>query len=319
MAIIKPLMCRPFEYIPPSTGNAFTVHIGEVLEVEADNFPAGTYANIASLVHTFCEYCDGKSAGDIVPDYQMLPESETYSTTGPTVALTADHECIITWTDTRLRDALGFTGATTTVPITGGYVLASKPAGELLSDGPFFWIPAFGPSDRGKWKSRPSDCVSGEISTNGVWAGTWNGSLIYRKTVSLPLNLTSDMMEQGQLVSTEYTSLEAFLRNSFSVQTHMESRASAKGFWYYPDQNDFFDPDAHGVQATNPWTSTTGTGIQFDNGTHWRVFVFAELDSLPDFDDDPGQNMSTLRYNYTFSMHTSTAPNWTYYDAVIIV
>ncbi|MFA5377716.1 MAG: hypothetical protein WC455_18340 [Dehalococcoidia bacterium] len=318
MAIVKPLMARPFEYIAPLTGNAFVVVEGGNT-YESGSFLSGTFANIASLARELCYFVNVLSNGDLLLDYAMIPETSGLCT-GPTVALTADHVCSVIWVDTRLRDALGFTDSPTNVPSTG-YTIGTKPAGELLPDGPYFWVPSYGPSDRRNWSSRTGDCVVGSTSQNGTWAGTATGSVLYYYTVSMPLNLTADIMETGQAVSTEYTSLEAFLRNSLGAQTHMGATASCKGFWWYPNQNLFFDPDCHGVHDADPnrWSVSTGTGIQFAAGIHWRCFCHAEKDSLPAFDDAPAQAMSRLRYDYQFTMHTAVTPSFRVYEPIIVV
>ena len=162
----------------PTGGWAFSVNAGGGGGPIAKTLPAGSYyAKSAtageSLVTAFDDLVDDVAASVTV----------TFSSTTGRYTITNAHAtdtCTITWTDTALRDALGFSGATTAV--------AALTSSTGAAQGEMIWLPNVEPSDLSGYlgsKGRRIEDVAVAITRSGGYVRTrgsnrWRQELGFR-------------------------------------------------------------------------------------------------------------------------------------------
>ena len=299
-----PYLARPAEYINP--GTPFTI-----VATAATTFPSGTWANLWSLLHSICAWINNNTAYNV--DYRMSDDGypELTSSTGPHT---------LTWNDTTLRDLLGFTGASTTIP-NGTYVTATYLPGTYCTDehedqGPYCWIPSLNSSDRGVYSSQPREVVVGDTSQNGRFSGMHSGVDIDYRSLMFPHEEDTNLLRAVQEVAARDQSLQSFLERCCINWTTDDESASTVGFWYYRNINDCIS-DCAGVSTTEPWSEATDIGVQFDlsSSPDRKVFCNTSPGQLPSsWGSEPSLLATTLRFHETFGFNTTTAPAWQYVD-----
>jgi hypothetical protein len=292
-ASVRPVFLRPVEFT--YTGYAFNISGGS----SYNDFPEGTWANVLSLAHSMFAHL----WNDGVEITLGLTDDFKFS-------LTPSGDITIVWYNTDIRDAFGFTGASTVlldgVPTVADY----RPL--------YTWIPDFQRADQGGFSRNLQECASGVVSADGTWSGTsTRGSTVFYTTTNFGMELETNLLVDAY-GSSEYTSarcLENFLVGCLTAQPESATSKSPKGFWYYPDINDAISDCV--LSTTEPWSEANDNGVQFGHtdSPNTRVFCMTSPDQLQDL-RNPSLPVGRVRYGSSFSFHTAPVPSggWQYVD-----
>jgi hypothetical protein len=211
----------------------------------------------------------------------MLGKIRLYDTTSETFG--------ITWTDTALRDMLGFT-----VNLTGNY---SYQSGNRMRN---VWISDYTPSDRTWWALRHSDTYAGSLTRQGDLVGLHTGNSIYHRTLSFDAETGDNVFKS--LCSTaeaEYSTLEHFVENVRSSAPAVSAHAPTHGFWYLYDVADFTIYDFGGAMSDY-------TGL--DHSRYKWQWCHLSADGI----DTPAPSLGNTRdwYSTQIKINTATPPTF---------
>jgi len=209
------------------------------------------------------------------------------------VQLDATTDFVLTWTDSALRDLLGFTGT-----LTGDntYTATYTPQGT--------WFPLRVRADNDEWYQNHKDQWKGSTARNGNTVGLRTGSAIY--STSIEYNALPDYECLRARALTDYQdvrSLDYFLDQSREIYSAY-NQVSLAGFYYFPD----YTAVTIGASATY----TSGDCTQFHRTASPSTFVFCNFDSTYYPQYKPTWTAGQCEfYNCDVNIHTATAPTWT--------
>jgi hypothetical protein len=295
---VRPVFLRPFQCT--YTGNAFSISGGD----SYSDFPQGTYANVLSLARSICNHL----ANDAVPIVASMSDDFKIQLT----SIGADRT--IVWDNTDIRDAIGFTGASTFLP--------SGVATPATYTPQYTWIPEFQRGDQGGFARDLGAVASGSECADGTWIGiAVEDTQVYRTTIVFPMELETNLVVDAadSAVYKAARCMETFLVGALTATVTNDDCVSPRGFWYYPDINDAIAQLV--MTGTDAWAdSATDIGVHFGwtTGEDTKVFCAVSPGELGDLRASPSLPVGRLRYGYEFSFHTCPAPDagWQVVEAV---
>lgn len=292
------------------TGTLFTLDDGvDTVTATASTFGTGTWANPLSLAHSICAFSrnDGTFALAFVVSDDMK------------IKLYCEDTITITWSNTDLRDVLGYTGGST--------VLTASTWNEATYTPTHCWIPERQRMDQGEFYRRINETAIGNVATDGVYSGiNATGSTIWYRDIQFQFELSTNILasKETSSSSTNYDSdrcLETFLIGALTSSVTSDESVSPKGFWFYNDVRDvIYDEGGEAIlNTTEPWAENTqNIGVLFDKGSSPHVKCFCHLNdatSITHLSQQASLPASTQRFDTPIiSFHTATAPLWTYVD-----
>lgn len=298
MTTVRPVFLRPYQCV--YTGNAFSISGGDSYA----DFPQGTYANVLSLARSICNHLDN----DAVPIVASMSDDFKIQLTPTGISPT------IVWDNTDIRDALGFTGASTA--LTSGVTTTATYRPEYV------WIPQYQRGDQGGFARDLRNVAAGSRCADGTWVGIGVEDVqVYETNIAFPMELETNLVVDAE-DSDVYTAercLETFMVGALTETVVNDDCVSPRGFWYYPDINQAIAQLIMG--GTDAWAaSATDIGVHFGwtSGADTKVFCAVEPGELGDLRASPSLPVGRLRYGYEFSFHTCPAPaaGWQVEEAI---
>lgn len=211
----------------------------------------------------------------------------------------------IEWTNTDLRDMLGFTGTSSTSSSSGGYnviVGTYRPK--------YTWFSSFGTADRSTWKTKPGGNFSGSISQNGRLSGITTGDTLYHWTLSVVMEEDRwvwESLDENQNVvvanadpKDEERSLEYFLRQARQVTPSSGTTVNPRGFylWY----------DASTITTTATFTRE---GIHHVSTSNPDLYAFCSIQTGGWSAPSPAIDRTRERWNLGLPLIKAAPPTWT--------
>lgn len=283
----RPGYARPVEYYLAS-GDDFA------LDATPYTFPQGTHPNVFSMWHTL--FAIGSISFD--EDFEIRLSDDLLLEARCTSA-TVD----LTWEDGGLGSIFGFDGSGETMTQNSWITADRKPQ--------YFWCPAHQVDDQGSISTRPKSVGVGNVSQNGVYAGTTKGSNIYWRRNRIVHELASNILETAATSEElRVRTAEWFFNGAITSNPTSDDAIQTLGFWYYPDVNDLIS-DVE-LTTTQPWIEATDIGIQFllDSSPDTKVFCYTSPEELPgQWDGEPALPQSTWKYHFEFRFHTAPTPS----------
>jgi hypothetical protein len=265
----KAVFLRPI--VVTSTNKDFVFNSG------ADALTTGTYPNVASVAYELATQCTGVTA--------------TFSSDFKVVLTKADN-FTLDWTDTALRDLLGFTGN-----LAGNKVYTATYTPQ------YCWFPSRVRADNNRWQDDSKIYWKGKESLSGNVAGLVTGASIYRTTIEYEaLNDYECLMSRCHSTAEQTRCLEYFMRYSRGAYGTY-SDVSPAGFYFFPDYT--------AVTVGNSATYTSGNATQFHYTSSPTTFAFCHFDAdwYPRFKPTI-KTSQTDWWDVDVEVHTATAPTW---------
>ncbi len=209
------------------------------------------------------------------------------------VVLAATPNFAVVWTDTALRDLLGFTG---NLADTNTYTATYTPQNT--------WFPLRVRADNDEWYQDHKVQWKGTTARNGNSVGLRTGSAIY--STSIEYNALPDyecLRARSTTAFQDVRCLDYFLDQSREIYSAY-NQVSAAGFYYFPD----YTAVTIGACATY----TSGDCTQFHRSSSPSTFAFCAFDSnyYPQYKPTWSAGQCEF-YNCDVNIHTATAPTWT--------
>ena len=306
MAAEIPIFMRPIEIHDGNDSYSYKLGAAAAVPLALTN---GVYATVATVLSSMINQINNDMLNtDLTAEFVAASDTDL---TGFYIhfenANAAD--IVITWTDTDLRDMLGFTGVSTTIPAGSDEVASVRPE--------YLWIPTFAPSDQGVFYSKQREIFSGNIGQTGRLAGNTTGPTILYRDYTFMHELAANVFWRNAVVSTDWTRcLEHFSRESRESYPIETTNPSTKGFYLWEDIDTLRD-----TNVGDSWEITdTGDMILDLVGIKGMSYIFCHIDT-------PGIPLpvaslpaSVLRFNCNLSIHTAVAPDdggsWQFVAAV---
>lgn len=281
MAIGRAALLRPIE-ITASSDN-FSLTVGG--STTARTISSGVYANIMTLANEVL----GKMGVLAAPTL-------TFATSGANAGkITIGNSAVfsVTWTDTALRDILGFIGD---LSGASSYTATYKPM--------YCWISDYTPKDREWWSLKHKDTFAGAVSRSGDLVGLGNGNRIYHRTLGFdaetgPNVFASMCTTDGQ----EAGALDVFIEGARASAPAVAASPATHGFWY--------------VYSIGDLAATSNADISSYDGIVHQLHKWQWCHLSPDGLREPKASLGVGRDWFAFDLdiHTATPPTW---DAPVV-
>lgn len=243
----------------------------------------GTYANICHL---------GKHIQTQVIAAAGPPDDFAVSFTTGKVTFAAGSAYTVTWTDTNLRDLLGFSGNLSSASThTADYTPESV------------WFPTRCRADNNEWTLDHKAQWKGVEARSGAVAGLRTGVERWSTDYDFEaLPVAEVLWGRGTTAVEQARSLDKFATESREVWA-TTGEPSPAGFYLWPDYTDI----AIGVGGS--WTS--GSAPNLYRASSPSVFVFCQFDA--DWYPKPRPTLPIRGdyYDVSIAIHSAEAPTWT--------
>jgi hypothetical protein len=273
---IRPAFARPIEHV---TESDYDFSIGS----NQYSIASGVYANVISLARALV------SEATELTNLQM--------TDGVLIQIYSTSTATLTWSNTDLRDALGFSGTTTAL------TASSWTTAAYLS--PYLWIPEHHFADQSGFRQENDYVFVGSRAINGMVAGIGNGDVAFIRKMTFKFELATNLGRE--FCTTEQAAgrcLDEFWRGSLCAAPALSGSPSPKGFWLYYNLNELI---ADCTPTGSEWEDSGG--INFSRTSSPDTYVFCQFtpDGLDDWRDNPGFPVGRLRYDVSVEFCTSPA------------
>jgi len=198
----------------------------------------------------------------------------------------------VVWTDTELRDILGFTG-----DLSGYDTYTATYTPENC------WLPTRSRADNGEWTKDLRTQWRGAEGRTGAVAGLRTGASIYRTTLEFEaLNAAEVMYSRCTTAIEQERCLEKFIEDTRECWSTTDN-PSPSGFYFYPDWTDIV------VAATSTFDS--GDAGKFNYAASAEIYTFCQFDAdwYPKIKSTLG--IRSDYFSVQIDLHTATAPTWT--------
>jgi hypothetical protein len=275
----RPCFARPIEHVQDGSGVDFSVGGTDYV------ISTGTYANVISLARSLV------LAATEITDLRM---SSTYD---GFIELYSTSTATLSWTNTYLRNALGFTSS---VSLTA----SSWSAANNLS--PYVWIPHLQKADQTSFGKRSEDYFRGAVGLTGSVSGMSTGCSYSRRTIQFNLEYATNLGEEFATTQAQSDGcLDNFVMGAMTRSASVSTNQSPLGFWFYDDINAFIAD----CTATGSEWQTDG-GVQWDFGDTYCFCQFDPENAKSEWKDTPALPVSRLMYNVKLNFHTAPAPSF---------
>lgn len=279
MSSDRPIFLRPIEHIQDDSHTDFTIGSNSYA------IDSGTYANVYTLLLAV-----GLEADEIT-DIRISPTSDGHC------SVYSSYSGNITWTNTTLRDALGFSGATTAL------------TSSAWTDAPYLskyvWLPEHAPADQGCFYQSHKEQWFGSRSLTGKIAGVGFSDGCYFRDVTfnaeLGTNLGVELCESAEQAA---RCLDAFFIASISSVPLVASHSGTKGFYFYQHYSS-------AVSECSISASDFGDGgVEFSKTSSPDTYVFCNFLEKSDWHKNAFFTRGRQRYNVSLSFCTAPAGSW---------
>lgn len=275
MASDRLIMCRPI--VIDSASNSVSV------SGTAITLTSGTYAHIGHL---------GKHFQTKVIAASGPPDDFVVSFSSGKIVFSAGSAYTVTWTDTALRDYLGFSGNLSS---------ASTHTADYTS--PNCWFPTRARADNGEWEVDHRAQWRGVEARSGNVSGLRTGVTRYSTTIDFDaLPVAEVLYSRGTTTAAQNRSLDHFAMESREVWG-TSGQPSPAGFYLFPDYTSL----AIGTAAT--WDDGGAGNLSLASSAD--TFVFCQFDA--DWYPRPKSSIG-VRSDYfgvSIDVHSAEAPAWT--------
>jgi hypothetical protein len=275
MASDRLIMCRPI-VIDTSSDNV-------TVSGTAITLTAGTYAHIGHL---------GKHIQSKVIAAAGPPDDFAVSFSTGKVAFAAGSAYTVTWTDTGLRDLLGFAGNLSSASThTADYTPESV------------WFPTRARADNGEWEIDHRAQWKGVEARSGNVAGLRTGVTRYSTTIDFDaLPVAEVLYSRGTTTVAQNRSLDHFATESREVWG-TTGEPSPAGFYLFPDYTNL----AIGTAST--WDSGDASKLCLVSSPDTFVFCHFDADWYPR--PKASINVRSDYFGVSIDVHSAEAPDWT--------
>lgn len=242
----------------------------------------GTYASMLTLLGKMKDqFNDVVASGNITVGYTGTGVGK--------VTLSASVTFSITWTDTNLRDMLGFTGN-----------LSSASSYTATYPMRYTWISDYTPSDREWWALKHDKTYSGAIARSGELVGLANGNSIYHRTLKFDAETQDNLFTSASSNSYKQAlCLETFIEGARASVPSVSSNAPTHGFWYCYDHANLFE-----IMYLDQMANYAG----LDHADYRWAWCHLDPDGLR----RPTPSLGVTRdwYSLELDIHTADEPTW---------
>jgi hypothetical protein len=276
MAIGRAALLRPIEITASSDSFSTTVS-GFVVNYTMES---GTYASILTLAGGLYDKLSGLSGFAV-----------TFGTSGATagyITISSSATFALTWTDTELRDILGFSGN-----LSGqtSYTATYRPK--------YTWISDYTPRDREWWHLNHRETYNGSVARNGDLVGLANGNQIYYRTLGFDAETGANVFNSltGSTAAERYT-LETMIEGARGAAPATATNAPTHGLWYVYDIADL------ARQTKAQMTAANGR----KHGLSKWAWCHLDKDGMK----EPKASLGVGRdwYSLEIDLHTADEPTW---------
>jgi len=267
------------------------IHAGNsdfALDGGAKSLTHGTHGCILNLLYDF--------------DAQLGANFDVYFTADYRVKIDHNDNFAIVWSDTMLRDLLGFTGN-----LNGqtNYTSTYRPS--------YCWFPTYPTCERGRFAIDQGETFAGVITQSGRLAGISTGpDLQYRDLRWMHEPAANVFIEAADVWTGQRArSWEYFVQQARTAQVVGASDSQCKGFYFFGEREDLFfycgDPAIY--PAISKVSGSGGITVDTAYGAEPK-FTFCHF--APQGADLPKLSLSVTRTRYSIDahIHTATAPTW---------
>jgi hypothetical protein len=281
MPLERPLFSRPI--VVSSVNDSFRA------TVSSSNYDVTLTNGVYPCIRRLCDEWSDKLQA-VIDTWQVTFNATTYK-----IALTHSGGgtwSSVTWTDTALRDLLGYTGSET---ITANVLTATYCPSTV-------WFPTFTPADQEAWRTQQRELFSGITARNGRNVGNRTGPTIYSRTFSFVHELAERCFVE--FTTNAYEAERTFERFILNARTAPNSAGdvSSKGFYVYHDMNN---------ALREQYTTMDDGGVEINYSSSPETYIYCHPD--PEGVDIGSASLPNARQRYninSFRVHSATAPTW---------
>jgi len=277
MTIGRAVFLRPVEITSSSDSITFNA--------TAKTLTNGTYANTLTMLYAFrvmMRTVSGLAAATV-----SIGTDPSLSTYGK-VTLANSSAFTVTWTDTALRDMLGFIGD-----------LSSGTSHTATYRILYAWFSDYTPSDRNTWGLDHRSSFAGGMSRAGELVGLSTGPVIYKRTLTFDAETGANVFRAQNDDGADgwERCLETFIEGARSSAPTVSTHAPTHGFWFWYDGSTML------LQA-----NMAGSLFYMDGSGYYAAFCHL----MPEGMRTPTASLGVKRdwYQVSLDIHTADVPTW---------
>jgi hypothetical protein len=249
----------------------------------AVSLTTGVYPCIAAVLHNFDHVVDAA-----VPS---LVFTITFSA-GFKVVLSGSTTFAVTWTDTNLRDMLGFAGD---LSGSSSYTATYTPQ--------YCWVPTRSRADVNEWAEDQSNNWRGMASRSGAVMGLRTGDALYKTTFDFDALAGALLLKSQATTAIETVRCLEYFADHSRVAWSSVDLPTLAGFYVYPDR------DNVALAASATWDAGDASTLSYASSPD--VFLYCHFDASWHAKSRPAVQARTGYYDTSVTVHTATAPTWT--------
>lgn len=274
---IRPAFVRPVEHVQHSSGIDFSIGANDYA------VSSGVYQTISDLF---------AAVSGETTEFDSIVMSDDLK-----LGFALSSSATVSWTNTNLRDALGFDDDVICTAYQYEYATYTPSS---------VWVPEFHFADQRAWGGDGPRRFIGAVAVNGSIAGMGTGDACKDRqhifNHELAVNLGREFCSTQEAID---RCLDEFVNAAIESVPEVSSHPCTKGFWYFQDVNHFIATVAAGG------TGSVDKGIDFGISDQ-MVFCNFDPSRRPSWRDAPSLPVGRIRYTVTCDFHTAPAGNFIY-------
>ena len=282
----RPVFLRPVEII--SSNKDFTLEEDGGGAV-AKALTTGTYGSILTVLD---EFEDLLQSGGVEADFVVSLTSDLYVSIALQDGNGGGEVFDLVWTDTDLRDMLGFTGDLT---FTGAQTHTATMTPSHL------WFPTYERANQSFFALEQNKIIKGINAASGQYCGYGTGTDRRRMQFEFeyePAANVSDQYGTTQLVIDR--NYDTFVYQARAASMSSSTNTSSRGCYVYPD---YTDADVTDDMSTNE-------GIQYGLSSSPDTHTWCHFDTTSPKVPSSALPSTMMHFNLSFSLITATEPTW---------
>jgi hypothetical protein len=273
MASDRYVLARPIEIT--ASNNTLTVDRGG--GAAAVNLTVGVYGCIAMIMDELEDQLKAENAG-----WTAQLTSDFY------VVLANADDFTVVWTDTALRDLLGFTA--------GLAVPATSFTATMIPEN--CWLPAKVRADQGVWEPNLKQRFRGVRAQSGIVNGLSTGKVLYETEITQDTEFGYNLLRsKGRSAVEQKRSLETFVDGSRDSYPST-GNVSTGGFYFWKDYTALDEESSMDAGDASTFNYTSGADD----------YVFCEFDPDWNLPTNPTMGSGHLYYNVKIPIRTAPIP-----------
>lgn len=172
---------------------------------------------------------------------------------------------------------------------------------------PYLWVPEHQKADQRSFWRASNSYFMGTKAINGNLSGVTLGDVAYSRALKIQAEKSENLGEEFGTTDIEVARcLDRFIRGAVTAYPATRTNPSPRGFWFYPNVNDYIDQCNWSHINTKPEWQDNG-GIEFANGD---TYVFCHFDDIAcsDWRNSPFFGVGHARYNVELYFTTAQKP-----------